>query len=505
MTTSSTCTTTTPTNNDDYEIVSTASPGRWFHPTHAILRHVGTGETFEWNSRDHRKMRHLRRIIRPPLRQFLRLLLFSRQNNIRWWCYEPHIVTWWVNLTNMLANSFWIFSSVFAVWPNIVDNNIDVSGRTNYAGGILAGLFMIASCYLACVEAMNHTYSQIHQHANADKSTAASASPPNNTAATARRFVPTGMYYGRRRSPVVGLYRDATDSLQIEKQRKKLLRLGYPIVEVITTETTEAGTAGNNHHNTNDKVLSDETIDNAISKYFKAKNNKWRGVDNNNGNQVEDGDHEEQMELIGKQLKILSNNFSCTTTITAVAPLADVQEEGHYDWWTWDPYNPDMHNAGILMAFISFLCAIVYLIPMCAVWPMANNNANEGTTLFFVDILQVIPYIGFAAIGHVYIFEAAGSWWKPRWDSIGYSIAVLNTVGAYGFLFCGALAIPGTVGATCCPNMAKWGSSFACFWGSVFYFLGGVLMWLEFANPQPISNICSEQRRTVSTTTGTNE
>ena len=217
-------------------------------------------------------------------------------------------------------------------------------------------------------------------------------------------------------------------------------------------------------------------------------------VDNNQ----EDSDHE-QVELIGKELNILSNNFSCTTTITDVAALRDHDEEGHYAWWTW---NPDMRSAGILLAFIAFLCAIIYLIPMCAEWPMAQNAASEGTTLFFVDILQVIPYIGFAATGHVYIFEAAHSWWKPRFDSIGYYIAVFNTVGAYGFLFCGALAIPGTVGSTCCPNMARWGSSFACFWGSVSYFLGGVLMWLEFANPQPIAIVCSK-RKTVSTPTTT--
>ena len=115
-----------------------------------------------------------------------------------------------------------------------------------------------------------------------------------------------------------------------------------------------------------------------------------------------------------------------------------------------------------------------------------------GVMLFFDDILQVIPYIFFTAICQLLIAEAAGSWWKPKWDSIGYWIALFNYIGAWGFLLCGALAIPDTVGSTCCPNIAKWGSAFACFWGSCSYFIGGVLMCIEFANPQPIS-LCKKK------------
>ena len=240
MTTVTKSTTTTLSNSDnDYEVVTTDSPFRWFHPTHAILRHAGTGETFEWNSRDHRKMRHLRRIIRPSEAEGQPHYNYY----FRWWCYEPHLVTWWINLTNMLANSFWILSSVFATWPN---DNADVSGRTVYAGGILAGLFMLASCYLAYVEAINQTYSQIHEDE------AAQLRHRRDGKKLLRRFVPTSMYYGRRRSPIVGLYRDGMDS---EKQRKKLLRLGYPIVEVTRTG----------------KMVRSDNFDNAISKYVKAK------------------------------------------------------------------------------------------------------------------------------------------------------------------------------------------------------------------------------------------
>ena len=185
---------------------------------------------------------------------------------------------------------------------------------------------------------------------------------------------------------------------------------------------------------------------------------------------------------IGQDYTIQSHGFAMTVKLIKLSYIK--QKEELYEWWTW---NPSLEYLAVVLGFIGFVSALVYLIPMCAGWPLAQNGrASVSIAVFFVDVLQVIPYICIAVMGYMYTVEAAGSWWKPKLDYIGYWACLFNFIGTFGFLMCGALAIPVTLGSNCCTNIAKWGSTFVCFWGSVSYFVGGILQWIEFANPEPI-------------------
>jgi hypothetical protein len=404
-----------------FEILSVTSPMGFFHPTHALIKDSVTGYIYEWNSRMHRKLRHVTKLKR------------LHRHLPRVWTCEPHIVTWWLNLTNEIANIFWTVSGVFATWPSAA-SSADAAARIVYAAGIIAGAFMIVSCYLSYVEAINHSHADLVLPA------------AKNAQVHIRRFFRPRRIYGMNRSP---LGRHDID----DNKRRQLLRMGYPVVESSTG-----------------RVITIDIFDEAIM--------KQRSV-----GAIDD----ETLRDLQIKVNLLSFKNICTTQVVHIAPMpwsGEDEKEQSYAWWTWAPA---LNHLGVLCALIGFVSAIVYIIPMCMGYTLAQKgNASVGVTLFFVDILQVVSYMGFVATGHLYIAEAAGSWWKPKLDSIGWWITVCNTVGAYGFLLCGALAIPDTVGSTCCPDMARWGSALACFWGSSSYLVGGILMMIEFANPEPI-------------------
>lgn len=76
-----------------FQVLSTKTPIPGFHPTQATIRDRRTGKIYDWNSRSHRKMRS------PTATDDQR-----KQHLARIWTFEPHIVTWWLNLTNEIAN-----------------------------------------------------------------------------------------------------------------------------------------------------------------------------------------------------------------------------------------------------------------------------------------------------------------------------------------------------------------------------------------------------------------
>lgn len=293
---------------------------------------------------------------------------------------------------------------------------------------------MILSCYFGYVEAINQSHANVclpnQEEENANK-------------IKKRRFHPTRRVYGLFQSPLGSGYHGLDD-----KKKRMLLRMGFPIIESCSTG----------------KLATPDAFDSAAAKF--------RNID------------DESLRSQHVVANVRTGKYVWTVQAIHIAPVAtkDDQDQPSYLWWTW---TPALSYVGVLCALIGFLSAIIYLIPMCLEYPFSEINVSMGVTLFFVDILQVIPYMCFVVVGHISIAEAAGSWWKPKFDHIGWWVTVFNTLGAYGFLLCGALAIPDTVGSDCCPNMARWGSSLSCFWGSLCYLVGGMLMIIEFANPEP--------------------
>lgn len=416
----------------NFDVKSTYSPISWLHPTKAVITDPQTGETYEWNSRAHRKRREMAKT--DPSK--------NAHHLPRLWCWEPKIVTWWLNVTNIIANIFWTLSGVYATWPS---SNADQSAKIVYAAGIVAGVFMIASCYCSYVEAVNQSSSPV---------ILPGPSPHEKRKKKRREFIHTARVYGKCVSPIHYYEHDRFHS---ERHKRWLMRMGFPVFE-----DAETG-----------QLVHPGDLVNVVSS---------DGTESTADVEVAGNEHNPLEPLVGKDYKIEFDGYTFTTSVIK----ADLTpgENLSYELWTW---HPPLDQLGAILAMIGLVSAIVYLIPMCAGYPLSKNgNASVGVTIFFVDILQVIPYMCFVFTSQCYIAEAAGSWYKPKLDSIGYYACVFNYIGAWGFLLCGALAIPVTLGSDCCPNMATWGSAFACFWGSASYLVGGILQMIEFANPEPI-------------------
>lgn len=95
--------------------------------------------------------------------------------------------------------------------------------------------------------------------------------------------------------------------------------------------------------------------------------------------------------------------------------------------------------------------------------------------------------MGFVYVGHAAMAEAASSWVKPKFSSLGWWISFWNTIGGYGFLLYPILYLPSVVNEDKdYDDLNKWGASMATFWGSCAFWISGILQCIEFSSQHPI-------------------
>ena len=344
--------------------------------------------------------------------------------SVQFLSWEPHIVSWWISWVGFVANTLWVINGVFATWPGIVAE--DQALQISYGTGVLGAFMFIVTGYLGVVEVLNQTHTEM-------------AFPSDDLKRDYRRST---RVYGKNRSPL------AHDNHGLDgDDRQYLIRSdGYPIVY---------------HHETGNIITRDDPLVNKEG-------------------------------IVGTEIDVVIGNHvirSKVSSCEALRPSLHVDEyEIHspYIWWSW---NPDWGYVSVFGAYLFFVSTLVFFIPAAMWYPYDINTAPRvGVEIFFLDLLQVIPSVGFVVVGHIGMAEASGSWcWATKSQSIGYYVAFFNALGGWGFLFCGLFAIPATASAGCCYQLTKWASSFSTMWGSCFFFIAGVLQCIEFANRHPIS------------------
>ena len=99
-------------------------PGWYFHPVKGILSIDGV--EYEWNSRAHRKLRHL---WGPPEKH-----PEKAKDRIMFLGWEPHIVTWWNVWIGEIANTLWVINGLYATWPEINGNSEIIGYITGVIG-----------------------------------------------------------------------------------------------------------------------------------------------------------------------------------------------------------------------------------------------------------------------------------------------------------------------------------------------------------------------------------
>mmetsp|Transcript_38157 Transcript_38157/g.82200 ORF Transcript_38157/g.82200 Transcript_38157/m.82200 type:complete len:288 (-) Transcript_38157:21-884(-) len=173
------------------------------------------------------------------------------------------------------------------------------------------------------------------------------------------------------------------------------------------------------------------------------------------------------------------------STVATTAPVDHMKSAG-YVWWT---KHFDLCHIGVFNALVFFVATIVFWIPAIAWYPMDKlGDPKLKATIFWIYILQILPSIGFIYVGFAAMAEAAGSWIKPDFNSIGWWASFLNFIGGIGFFLYAVLSLPGVVGDPgCCDDLNKWGAAMATFWGSCAFWVAGLLQWIEFSSEHPIT------------------
>jgi hypothetical protein len=195
--------------------------------------------------------------------------------------------------------------------------------------------------------------------------------------------------------------------------------------------------------------------------------------------------------MVGTEIDVVIGNHVITARVVSCEALRDSQrvdeykQQSPYIWWSW---KPDWGHMSVFGAYLFFVCTIMFFVPAAMWYPYDLRRSTEAVvSIFFVDVLQIIPSVGFIFVGHIGMAESSGSWfWATKSQTIGYYVACFNTLGGWGFLFCGIFAIPASADSGCCDQLTKWASGFSTFWGSCFFFIAGVLQCIEFANKHPI-------------------
>jgi len=448
------------TTIQNFKILETWAPMKWMHPTRAIVQDQETGEVYEWNSRAHRRMR---------------TMWFANQDQqrprqkIRFFRVEPHLISWWVTVSNMAAATWWVINGTFGLWPGATSSD-ERSAKLSWAAAIVAGFFLITTNYFTLVEAINNCHAEIRKplldKRRRDK----------------RTFQRQDKVYGHYKSPI-NHNNHGVDTL---KTRRHLLHAGFPYIEDPATG----------------KLVTTDDYSRAISQYIEQMSTSVKAPDEeNNHNDVEEGVEIPEVNssnhpttLIGRKVHINDSTFVCTTSVTEVS-LNKAHDEllsrNYYDWWSW---TPAWDHVGVISGYVGVLMAILYFIPMTAAYPLGQrDDVRQGVELFFIDLLQLITHLWYALLNHLQIAEAAGSWWKPKFNYIGYWIGCFNAVGSWGFCLTGMFLIPDTVNASCCDFWSTRAAQ-AVFIAGSGYFVAGVLMIVEFANPDPIYLPCGKKR-----------
>ncbi|KAL3914338.1 MAG: hypothetical protein SGARI_000171 [Bacillariaceae sp.] len=397
----------------------------------------------------------------------------SSSSRFRLACYEPHLVSWWNVVVNNTANVFWVLNGTYNLFPQIASSS-DTAARVTYAGAVLGGFFLIVTNYLSFVEAINNTSCDVRigggNHRDDDDK-------KHRRHRRRRFFRRPRKLYGRFTSPIG--YNN--DNHQDDKFRRRLMEAGFPYIEneeghLVTTCDYDRAVAVPVALERGER--SSATV--ASGDEDAAEKGNAGGISNSTSTAT-------TVPLIGKTVSIVDDNFCTTTKIVAITQNSEsVLSKLSYQWWASCSSTP-FEYVGVLTSYVGVWCGILYFIPMCASYPWSlRNDVGEGTTLG-------LTHTFYAVMAHLSVAEAAGSWWKPVPQRIGWYVAWCNVVGSWGFALCGYFLIPATVGATCCQELATAGSAWACFLGACSYFVGGIIQMIEFANPDPIV-LCGKKR-----------
>ena len=408
-------------------------------------------------------------------------------------------------LNRFIANTLWVMNGIFAVWPNLYEDDESISYKISYWTGVIGAFLFIVTGYLGIVEVINQNSGDIllppddvddDEHADDDEVGHHGPGQDKNSPPQRRRraLQRPQASYGQFKSPIHHATTMTLDDL-CSTVPSKLRHQGYPIVVDVET----------GHLVTRDTLsLMDDDVPtpSALGLSSSSSSSSSSPTDNELAAKVsrppplppsEGGgsNHQGTNSIMGHTIDVVIGNHVLQATITncfeinpeTVARSSSATSQGEdrasptartttttgqhhrssshtkkyygtvvpntpsrqYVWWT---RHPDMNRVSVFGAYVFFVSTIIFFIPAVVWWPFEQNEVtNIGVNVFFVYFLQMVPSIGFIFVGHVAMAESTGSWCYTCTinRNIGYWIGLFNTLGGWGFLLYPILALPGAI------------------------------------------------------------
>ena len=429
---------------------------RWGHPinwypTHATI--TVDGVSYQWDARSHRKLRY------PAGRVQDRVHPNTCWGRVRFLGWEPRIATWYICIVNLFANTLWVLNGIFATWPHVVATS-EKAELASFATGVTGAFLFIVSGYLGYIESINQTYSALYlpRHPDGDKDINNKKGSVDDKYIVYQNpardeFLKTDKIYGKFSHFLVHLA-DPIDTA-------KLLDEGYPIVQDVESNV----------------ILTAPIFDRLLAS---CPPNAPNDILNGRPLYLRIGTH---MVQVAVDHILTAKEVAATSSPQQPGTTTNPSKPSRYLWWTW---NPDVRHIGIFNSLVFFISTIIFFIPACSWLPMSRHGATNASYIFWTQVLQIIPCIGFIYTGHAAMAEASGSWWKPKINAIGWWISLFNAIGSWGFMSYAVLAIPGIVDAQTYAALTVWGADFGTFWGSCAFEIAGILQCFEFGSQHPI-------------------
>ena len=290
--------------------------GHKWHPTHAVI--TIDGKKYDWNARAHRKLRHpwAYEAEEHPAKSRYRFRIIS---------WEPHIVTWYNIYIGEFANTLWVVNGLYATWPEHAKG--DRATMIAYVTGVIGAFLFIVTGYLGYIEAINQTFALVRPPTDSDAAVRLGPREKFNR--------PEHQTFGEYPSPnghgKYGIYTDPSDR---DQEYIRLLELGYPLVQDVTTK--HLITAG---------LLKRITKEHSLQETEKA--------------------------LIGRDFDILVGTHLIRVCTKSIAEAGDEVEKpiqslpaptsqgSSYCWWTWQP---SLSYIGIFNALVFFVATVRFLL-----------------------------------------------------------------------------------------------------------------------------------------------
>ncbi|KAK4702691.1 hypothetical protein P7C70_g3530, partial [Phenoliferia sp. Uapishka_3] len=138
---------------------------------------------------------------------------------------------------------------------------------------------------------------------------------------------------------------------------------------------------------------------------------------------------------------------------------------------------------GASVFWVSTLCGLPGVLPASGSsgGPL-QSKASEGLWAGLYWGLQVLGSPCFVFIGVCCCIEVQDKWWKPKPWNVGWQIGFWNTIGGFGFWFCGIFGIFRQTSISNPELYQRWGCAFSTFWASWAFLIGSYIQLWESLN-----------------------